>query len=267
MKGTDWMPDYNWVESLLGDRESARTRALRIEDAQVFFELGDRVRFRASHGDTRIGTVEKLNPTRAKVRCGAEAWVVPYAGLDHVCGSTAADRRSRATRLKEVAGQARELMDRHGLAKWSLRFSSARKRLGECRSEQRLILISRAHAATDSAEQITDTILHEIAHALAGPGVGHGPAWKRIARQIGATPKSSAPQSAEARRRSDAAKAGFRAGDSASFFARGRTRTGVIVRMNPKRAKLRCGDVVWSVPYAKLNRLPDDHREGESSSS
>jgi predicted SprT family Zn-dependent metalloprotease len=32
---------------------------------------------------------------------------------------------------------------------------------------------------------VIDVILHEVAHALAGPFVGHGPTWKTIAKEIG----------------------------------------------------------------------------------
>lgn len=252
------MPETDWVELLLSDPESARMHSPQLDDAQVFFEVGDRVRFRTADGGALTGAVEKLNPKRARVRCGAGAWNVPYAGLDHVCGSTAADRRSRATRLKEVAVLAREFMDRHGLQEWTLRFSGARRKLGECRSQQRLILLSRMHAVNGSSEQVTDTILHEIAHALAGPAARHGPAWKAIARRLGATPRSCAPESGQARQRREAARANFRAGDAVSFIARGGVHTGIVVRMNPKRAKVKCGDTTWAVPYAKLDRLPGD---------
>ena len=37
-------------------------------------------------------------------------------------------------------------------------------------------------------EEVYDTLLHEIAHALAGPGAGHGPVWKAICIKIGAKP-------------------------------------------------------------------------------
>lgn len=35
---------------------------------------------------------------------------------------------------------------------------------------------------------VRDTILHEIAHALAGHAAGHGPVWKGVCRRIGARP-------------------------------------------------------------------------------
>ena len=231
---------------------TSRACSIRPEDAQVLFDVGDRVRFSTAEG-TLTGTVEKLNPKRARVSCGTVVWAVPYHGLEHVCRSTAQDREERTVRLKHTADQARELMDRHGLDEWALRFNGARKKLGECRPLQKLILISRVHALSGAPGQVTDTMLHEIAHALAGPKAGHGPAWKAIARRLGATPKSCAPESDEARNAREATRAKFRSGDAVTFIARGDVRTGTIVRMNPKRAKVQCGDVMWSVPYARLS--------------
>ncbi len=39
-----------------------------------------------------------------------------------------------------------------------------------------------------------DLILHEIAHANAGPGAGHGPIWKAEARRIGCTADRCMPK-------------------------------------------------------------------------
>ena len=236
------------VELFVADR----TSSIRLEDVQVCFEVGDRVGFFTAPARRLTGVVEKLNPKRMRVRCGDDVWLVPYAGLDHLCAATAEKRSLRARRLGAVATQARELMDRYGLRDWALHFNAARMRLGECRAGEKLILLSRAHAVDDPPERVTDTILHEIAHALAGPEAGHGPAWKATARRLGATPRSCAPESDETRRQRSAARASFRAGDTVSFLARGEFHTGTILRMNPKRAKVRCGDIVWSVPYTRL---------------
>ena len=246
------MPKSTWIELLEGTPEASRAPSIRLDDAQVYFEIGDRVRFFSPDGGCMTGIVEKLNPKRARVRCDADIWAVSYAALDHLSSSTARNRRRRVTRLKEVVVQARELMDRHGLGEWRLRFTAAQKKLGECRPRQKLILLSRTHAVNGQPGQVTDTILHEIAHALAGTGAGHGPVWKAIASRLGAKPKSYAPESDETRLHREAAKAKFRTGDTVSFIGRQALRTGVIVRMNPKRAKVKCGDVMWSVPYAKL---------------
>ena len=247
------MPGMAWFELLFGDMGPDLMRTLCLEDAQVFFEIGDRVRFSIGDDIAMTGTVEKLNPKRAGVRCDADSWRVPYAGLDHVCAATAAERRPRAARLRAVAAEARALMDRYGLDDWTLRFSAAWGKLGECRPDRELIVLSRLHAVGGSPAQVTDTILHEIAHALAGPEAGHGPAWKEIAGRIGAVPKSGIYESGGGGDGGEAARERFRTGDAVAFIARGERWTGSIVKMNPKRARVKCGDVVWLVPYGKLS--------------
>ena len=58
-----------------------RAGSLHLEDAQILFDVGDRVRFATNDGDTLSGTVEKLNPKRARVQCGDAMWTVPYRKL------------------------------------------------------------------------------------------------------------------------------------------------------------------------------------------
>lgn len=225
---------------------------MQVADRQILFDAEDEVWFPVRGRGKLSGSIEKLNPTRAKVRCGTDAWVVPYGKINHVCDATAKERDKRMSRLVEVAAQARQLMDRHGLGDWSFRFNAARKKLGVCHYREKLILLSREHAADGTPVQVTDTILHEIAHALAGPRAGHGPVWKEIARRLGATPKSCAPETEQSRNKREAAKAKFRTGDAVNFKSRGQLRAGTIERMNPKRAKVRSLGAVWSVPYARL---------------
>ena len=247
------MPGMAWFELLFDNMGPDLTRTLCFEDVQVFFEIGDRVRFRVGDGVVMTGTLDKLNPKRAGVRCEADSWRVPYTGLDHVCAETAAERWPRAARLREVAAEARALMDRHGLDDWTLRFSAAWGRLGECRPDRKLIVLSRLYAVGGSPGQVTDTILHEIAHALAGPEAGHGPAWKEIAGRVGAVPKSGIYESGGGDHGGEGPRENFRTGDTVAFIARGKRWTGSIVKMNPKRARVKCGDAVWLVPYGRLS--------------
>ena len=86
-------------------------------------------------------------------------------------------------------------MDAHGLTGWALAFVEARKRLGHCHFQDGMIRISRTHALEGSEEQIRDTVLHEIAHAIAGYEAGHGPLWTATARRIGATPRAKTYES------------------------------------------------------------------------
>jgi predicted SprT family Zn-dependent metalloprotease len=76
-------------------------------------------------------------------------------------------------------------MARHGLTGWRLVFDNAKTRAGVCRFDRKEIGLSRPLIALYEIEQVTDTVLHEIAHALAGPRHGHDRVWRAIARRIG----------------------------------------------------------------------------------
>ena len=176
-------------ESALTSSGGARraTMMTRYDEARADYRVGDEVTFTSSDGP-RGGEIVKLNPKSAKVRCGKTCWNVSYRLLH----GTAEERaRNGAVRLNGVAGMARRLMDKHGLTGWTLAFVEAKRRLGDCDFEDRVIRISRGHALEGSEEQIRDTVLHEIAHAIAGREAGHGPLWKATARRIGATPKAN----------------------------------------------------------------------------
>ena len=155
------------------------------------YRVGDAVTFTSPNGPRR-GEIVKLNPKSAKVRCEETCWNVSY-GLLRRAGRKSA--RNGAERLNGVAGMARRLMDAHGLTGWTFAFGEARRRLGHCHFQDRMIRISRTHALEGSEEQIRDTVLHEIAHAIAGYEAGHGPLWKTTARRIGATPRAKTYES------------------------------------------------------------------------
>ncbi|MBM2621863.1 SprT-like domain-containing protein [Actinoplanes sp. LDG1-06] len=76
-------------------------------------------------------------------------------------------------------------MARHRLTGWTLRFDNAKTRAGSCHSGRREITLSRPLMSLYAPEQVTETVLHEIAHALAGSRQGHNQKWRAIARRIG----------------------------------------------------------------------------------
>jgi len=82
---------------------------------------------------------------------------------------------------------ARTLMNQHGLSGWRFAFDHARRRFGSCRYSAKTITLSRPLTLLNAEEQVRDTLLHEIAHALT-PGDGHGAKWKAMCLQIGASP-------------------------------------------------------------------------------
>ncbi len=83
----------------------------------------------------------------------------------------------------------RKTMDKHGLHDWSSRLDNATRRFGLCSSRRKLISISRHLAKLNSDEQVLDTILHEIAHALSPMFEYHGSMWKKKCVEIGANPQ------------------------------------------------------------------------------
>ena len=160
--------------------------------ARARWRVGDRVAFAGPDVTPQSGKIVKLNPTQARVRAGRTLWNVPYGGLSGMGGSGRQKKaRNGAERLASIAAIARGLMDQHGLGEWTFAFLEAERRLGDCHFQDRVIRIGRAHALDASEAEIRDTVLHEIAHALAGPEARHGPQWKAAARRIGATPRAN----------------------------------------------------------------------------
>lgn len=103
----------------------------------------------------------------------------------------------------EVITLAYSLMDKHGLkaSGWVFRFNDRSRAVGLCREfyEPRevngrvavgTIELQRLFALTATVEDITDTILHEIAHAIAGVENGHNDKWKAVAARIGCSPNA-----------------------------------------------------------------------------
>jgi predicted SprT family Zn-dependent metalloprotease len=89
----------------------------------------------------------------------------------------------------EVCQLAQQLMAVHGLNGWRFRFNRCKTALGLCVHHRRTIELSiYLVERTNPLDEIRDTILHEIAHALVGPRHGHDAVWRRKCRQIGARP-------------------------------------------------------------------------------
>tara|TARA_Y100001951_G_C11121069_1_gene172797 strand:+ start:83 stop:577 length:495 start_codon:yes stop_codon:yes gene_type:complete len=90
-------------------------------------------------------------------------------------------------KLTETILLARELMEKHKLDGWKLKFDESKSHLGQCRYSEKSIYLSYPYVEINDEKIIRNTILHEIAHALAGSGHGHNRIWKTIARHIGCT--------------------------------------------------------------------------------
>ena len=92
--------------------------------------------------------------------------------------------------LNELGVIAGQEMIKHGLHGWSFGLTDAKRQLGVCKYRSKRIEISEYYALNSPAQSVLDTLLHEIAHAIAGPAARHGPAWKAVAIRLGAMPRA-----------------------------------------------------------------------------
>jgi predicted SprT family Zn-dependent metalloprotease len=108
--------------------------------------------------------------------------------------------------LRQAEALAVKLMAQHGLCAdpswdfskrvgwagsnkpWTFKWDNAYRRFGVCNYWNRTIGMSKKLVAINGEAEVTDTILHEIAHALAPRGANHGEEWKAVCRRIGARP-------------------------------------------------------------------------------
>jgi predicted SprT family Zn-dependent metalloprotease len=95
------------------------------------------------------------------------------------------------TLFRKLAAQllACELLARHSLPDWGFNLNRSKINLGLCYYGPKVIELSRYFVESNSLEAVRDTLLHEIAHALAGRAAGHGPLWKAACLRIGAKPE------------------------------------------------------------------------------
>ncbi len=87
---------------------------------------------------------------------------------------------------------ARELLDRHGLRDWAFGFNRRVRGLGLCRHDLKVIELSWHFAQRNTEDEIIDTLLHEVAHALAGPGTATTPPGRPSASRSGRGPSGAA---------------------------------------------------------------------------
>lgn len=91
--------------------------------------------------------------------------------------------------LDDAKTLATQLMNEFALTGWTFRFDGAKRRFGRCSYWQREISLSGSLVTLNERADVENTIRHEIAHALVGPGAGHGPRWRSQAVACGAKPE------------------------------------------------------------------------------
>ena len=127
------------------------------------------------------GLLVRTNPKKAIVQVDSGEFHVPYD-----CLIPAGELGpQRAERMEEILQCALEGLQQHKLKKWKFKFDHSTRRAGCCNYRDKTISISFELARNASDEDIRDTILHEIAHALVGKKHNHDAVWKAKAKEIG----------------------------------------------------------------------------------
>ena len=84
---------------------------------------------------------------------------------------------------------AEQLLHQHVTdSSWKFDFLSGKSHAGLCSYCKKTIFLNFDYTHYAPEHQVKDTILHEIAHVIAGPNAGHGWAWKQACLRIGAEP-------------------------------------------------------------------------------
>jgi SprT protein len=97
-------------------------------------------------------------------------------------------RGGDARQLVKVQALARRYLDAHGLRDWKVEWGRSKVDAGTCDYSVPALRFSAPLMSVWTMAQCEDTVLHELAHALVGPGKGHGPEWKAKCRELGIKP-------------------------------------------------------------------------------
>lgn len=87
--------------------------------------------------------------------------------------------------LRTVQLYVEDTLAAFGLVGWSFGWDNAKRRCGCCHYGDRQVRLSRHYVRLNTPADIRRTTLHEVAHALVGPGHGHKLAWRCMALALG----------------------------------------------------------------------------------
>jgi len=88
-------------------------------------------------------------------------------------------------RLEQAQALAERLIKEHLPEGWTFYWTKQTRGFGMCWHAPKRIGLSRHNTPHEADDAVEQTILHEIAHGIAGRANGHNREWKRVARSIG----------------------------------------------------------------------------------
>jgi predicted SprT family Zn-dependent metalloprotease len=97
--------------------------------------------------------------------------------------------------LQQAERIARHLMSEYNLNDWNFSFNNRfTSCLGRCSYRRKLIELGTKYVELNSEDQVVNTILHEICHALL-PNAGHNKYWKELFIKMGGSGQTMTPRS------------------------------------------------------------------------
>lgn len=87
-------------------------------------------------------------------------------------------------KLLKAYNRALKLLAIHGLADWQVSVNGSRSSLAWAEHTDKEISISKFFIYLSTRDEFDGVILHEIAHALLGPGFGHGKEFTDLCKKI-----------------------------------------------------------------------------------
>jgi SNF2 family DNA or RNA helicase len=165
-----------------------------------FDALPPRVK-RGKKNEYTDGLIEKIKPLGIKTLIIDECQMMKNHdsnrtnAIRDLCRMTVPKRKESSSPLKRnrIETIAKDLLSYHGLSeRFEIVFTNLHPgTLGLCECKVKgegiitgRILIDKKHAENDPEDEVIETILHEIAHAIT-PGAGHKTIWKETAVSIG----------------------------------------------------------------------------------
>lgn len=99
------------------------------------------------------------------------------------------EKHGKVWELKYFFRKVSKLLGTHGLDDWDIFLDSSKRRAGMCDYEMKRLYFSMYFILnTDLCfNKKIDVVLHEIAHALVGPGHDHDNIWRQKALDIGSS--------------------------------------------------------------------------------
>lgn len=87
-------------------------------------------------------------------------------------------------KLRKAMLKSADLLIENGLSDWTLKINNKRSALAETYFSRKTIMFSKHFMLAADKDQLIGVTLHEVAHALLGPGHGHNREFKKLCEKI-----------------------------------------------------------------------------------